>query len=274
MTRLRLLTLNTWGGRVCQPLLELIRRLALEGTEVFCFQEVYDVTGPIPSELAARAQLQPNLLTLLHDALPGYEYRFTANCIGFVFDGDVIAHAGAQYGNAIFVRRDLPIESYQAYPTVSLTYTTTAPGGTAATYSHFAQVVQLRTRERSVQIANFHGIAEPGDKLDTPTRLVQSERLLQALPTVEVLCGDFNLHPHTTSIALLEERWRNLIQEFEVPTTRSRLSPYWGTPQEQRHADYVFVRDDLTVDQFRAIDDEVSDHLALRLEARITSRSS
>jgi endonuclease/exonuclease/phosphatase family metal-dependent hydrolase len=132
-------------------------------------------------------------------------------------------------------------------------------------------VAVLRIGGRIVKVGNFHGLPLPGDKLDTPARLLQSMKLLETAHDVDVLCGDFNLGPQTTSVAMLEEHWRNLIREFAVPTTRSRLNPYRGTPQEQCFADYAFVSDLIVADRFSALDAQVSDHLGLLLEARINT---
>lgn len=269
MTTLRVLTLNAWGGRECEPLLDMLRRLAADGAEVFCLQEVYDTVDPIPREVGARIgkKVQPDLLKLLRDALPGYESRFVSNSAGFVFAGEVHPQPGARYGNAIFVRSDLPIEEYRALPIVSRRYETSDPTTKVALYSHNLQIVRMRMGERSVEVANYHGIPTPADKLDTSTRLLQSERLLRALPNADVVCGDFNLDLNTTSVAMLEKRWHNLIREFDIPTTRSDLNPYKGTSQEQRYADYVFLADGVIAERFGALDDQVSDHLGLWLEA-------
>lgn len=85
----------------------------------------------------------------------------------------------------------------------------------------------------------------------------------------KVLCGDFNLLPQTKSIAMLEGRMRNLIKEYNIKTTRSKLNPYHGTPTEQHFADYVFVSEDIKVLDFKVPEAEVSDHLPMILEFEI-----
>ncbi len=131
------------------------------------------------------------------------------------------------------------------------------------------QLTRLETAGGSLLVGNYHGIARPGSKLDNDERLAQSHELRRALathPGPVVLIGDFNLLPETESIHLLERDFRNLVIERAISTTRSRLNPYYGTPEEQPHADYAFVSADVTVVSLEVPDVEVSDHLPLLLD--------
>lgn len=269
MTELRVMSLNTWGGRVYEPLLGLLSQLGHDGTHVMCLQEVYD--GP-KSNAADRPDTKPrlDLLSRIREVLPNYRVTFAANSIGASVGGKPVGPEQVRYGNAVLVRDDLGVGEYRASPIVTRTYSL---GQGVARYVHTLQVLVVGVGGCGIKIGNFHGLPLPGDKLDTPTRLVQSMRLLEAAHDVDVLCGDFNLDPNTTSVAMLETHWRNLIREFAVPSTRSGLNPYRGTPQEQRFADYAFVSDAIAADRFRALDAQVSDHLALLLEARINANA-
>lgn len=112
---------------------------------------------------------------------------------------------------------------------------------------------------------NTHGLWIGGGKGDTPERLAQSERLngfVTAQRDPVVLCGDFNLLPDTKSLRIIEKNLRNLISEFHVSTTRSRLAP----ESKGKFADYVFVSPELRVTGFRALEVLVSDHLPLSVE--------
>jgi endonuclease/exonuclease/phosphatase family metal-dependent hydrolase len=80
------------------------------------------------------------------------------------------------------------------------------------------------------------------------------------------LIGDFNLLPETESVRLLAAGLRNLVIERAIPSTRSRLNPYYGTPQEQPHADYAFTSPGLQVADFQVPDAEISDHLPMILD--------
>src|SRR5581483_5983638 len=134
------------------------------------------------------------------------------------------------------------------------------------------QLTRLDASGGSLLIGNYHGIARPGTKLDTEDRLTQSHvlrRVLVAHAGPVVLIGDFNLLPDTESIHLLERDFRNLVLERAIPTTRSRLNPYHGTPEEQPHADYAFVSAGLPVVDFQVPDVAVSDHLPLLLDVGV-----
>jgi endonuclease/exonuclease/phosphatase family metal-dependent hydrolase len=90
-------------------------------------------------------------------------------------------------------------------------------------------------------------------------------RVLDAHDGPVALVGDFNLLPETESVHLLEDGLRNLVIERGIPSTRSRLNPYFGTPQEQPHADYAFVSPGLRVAEFQVPDLQISDHLPMIL---------
>ena len=62
--------------------------------------------------------------------------------------------------------------------------------------------------------------------------------------------------------------FENLVETFRIETTRSKLNPYYGTPKEQKFADYCFVRGDgIRVESLHVPQDaEISDHLPLHLK--------
>lgn len=72
--------------------------------------------------------------------------------------------------------------------------------------------------------------------------------------------------PQTQSIKMLEEKYKNLIKEFNIEKTRSNLSPYAGKPDFQKFADYTFVSENINVTSFVVPDFEISDHLPMILE--------
>lgn len=115
-------------------------------------------------------------------------------------------------------------------------------------------------------IGHFHGIWYPKTKIDTPDRIKQMRKIKEFLSPREerkILCGDFNVLPTTKSMKILEKGLVNLIKKYKVKTTRNKY--YEG---EEKHADYVLVSPNVTVKQFRVIDQLVSDHLPLLLEFR------
>ncbi len=53
---------------------------------------------------------------------------------------------------------------------------------------------------------------------------------------------------------------RNLVKEFGITSTRSS---YYAKPE--RFADYTLASNDIKVNEFKILPDEVSDHLAMYL---------
>ncbi len=118
-------------------------------------------------------------------------------------------------------------------------------------------------------ICNFHGKWSPGSKLDTKQRIRQSYLIKQFLKSKKspvILCGDFNLMPETKSVAILEKGMNNLIKEYKIISTRSKISLKQHSDNPQYFADYIFVTPDIKVDDFKVISTEISDHLPLLLE--------
>ncbi len=76
-----------------------------------------------------------------------------------------------------------------------------------------------------------------------------------------ILCGDFNLTPHTQSLKMLASDMHNLVDIYQVTSTRTRLYP-----REEKFADYIFTSRDIAVNKFEVLKDEVSDHAPLFLD--------
>jgi len=114
-------------------------------------------------------------------------------------------------------------------------------------------------------ICNFHGHWKPHtNKEDLPERIEQSKKIVEFLKpekSKKILCGDFNLAPHTQSIRILEDGMRNLVKEYGITSTRSHYYTKDG-----KFADYILVSPEVEVKDFKVLPDVVSDHLPLYLE--------
>jgi endonuclease/exonuclease/phosphatase family metal-dependent hydrolase len=125
----------------------------------------------------------------------------------------------------------------------------------------------------NVYICNVHGIAKPGNKLDSVGRLRQSKELIDFFNDkkgMKIIGGDFNLLPDTKSIKTFEENgYRNLVKEFKIDTTRNHYSWDKYPDTKQYYADYVFVPQDTSINTFEVIKNEISDHLPLILELKL-----
>jgi endonuclease/exonuclease/phosphatase family metal-dependent hydrolase len=255
----QVICLNTWGGRAFDAIAGFVGQHA-DATDAFCFQEVFASAAPVPSDGPRRYALLRDLAELL----PGFRAYFTPieRRAGTSMDP-----AGIEAGLATFVRERVVVAEHGHVPLIPHTRALAGPAWETTGYRPL-QYVRLALDGGSLVLGNLHGTAEPGSKLDTPERLEQSARVLEFLRAQAgevVLCGDFNLLPETASISMLERRYRNLVREYRIATTRSRLNPYFGTPQEQQHADYAFVSAGISVHDFRVPDVAISDHLPLIL---------
>jgi endonuclease/exonuclease/phosphatase family metal-dependent hydrolase len=262
---LRILSLNLWGGQALAPLLAYIQERAPE-TDLFCLQETVNCAELIPLECGFRTTLYQELA----DLLPEFDGAFDPIV---TWDQPVDADRSdgrtvpIPFGLATFARRSLPILDRRGAVIVEHRDNLDAVPGLHP-ITRRLQCTEIRVPGGSLLVGNYHGIARPGTKLDTEDRLEQSRevrRIADAHAGPVVLIGDFNLLPETESVRLLAAGLRNLVIERAIPSTRSRLNPYHGTPQEQPHADYAFVSPALPVADFRVPDVCVSDHLPMVL---------
>src|SRR6266404_2834672 len=130
------------------------------------------------------------------------------------------------------------------------------------------QYADLNIGDKKLLIANAHGKWHPGEKLDTPERLVQSQKILDLLAQFKqpkILCGDFNLMPNTKSIQMFAENLEDLIAKFGIKSTRNKIS--WTNYGNVQHfADFTFVSKNIKIKSFEVPYMEVSDHLPMVME--------
>jgi len=132
------------------------------------------------------------------------------------------------------------------------------------------QVVNLKINSQRLRIINYHGIWSR-DKKDTDRTRLVSNKLLQlasevAQPTI--ICGDFNLFPDTGSIKILKNKFRSLVDEFNIMSTRPRSNVHNSTTK-RNVIDYIFINEKVEVKRFNVMESDVSDHLPLFLEFNI-----
>lgn len=251
---MKLMTLNIWGGHIREPLLEFIIRH--RDIDIFCFQEVYHKAKDKFSTDDKAASL--NIFSELSALLPDHQ-PFFRPVIGNV--------EGNAYGIGMFVKNEVKvIEEGEITIHHNPDYPSEAPNRLGPTHSRKLQWVQCEIKEQIHTIMNVHGLWNGMGKTDTQERLVQSEKIrsfMDCLNTAKILCGDFNLRPDTTSLKILKEGMRDLVETYRVPTTRSS---YYSKRNEQPFADYVLTCPKVTVKHFEVLKDEVSDHAPLLLE--------
>lgn len=160
-----------------------------------------------------------------------------------------------RFGNIIYVHKSLDVLESGSFLE-----------GSALT--GLANYVKVKDGKKEYYICNVHGVPRPGDKLDTPERLEQSQELVNFFKYKDnvIIGGDFNLLPETKSVAMFEEAgFRNLISEHEIKTTRNKISYNMHPDNIQYFADYVFTSPELKLKSFAVPEIIVSDHLPLEV---------
>jgi exonuclease III len=251
---MKLISLNTWSGRGGnKALLDFFKQH--KDVDVFCLQEVWEGGEDYaPIWATGIDAIDTKLVTNIKNALPDHECFFRPHYMDW-------------YGLAIYAKKSLKIqeegdifvfkEREDAFKDDE--------GGTAINHARNLQYLTVETPKGSRTIANFHGLWNGKSKEDTDERFTQADnitRFLKDIKNPHVLCGDFNLLPESKTFKQLEDLgMKNLIKEFSIKSTRSS---YYKKPVP--FADYTLVSDDVKVNEFKVLPDEVSDHLAMYLD--------
>ncbi|MBI2330075.1 endonuclease/exonuclease/phosphatase family protein [Candidatus Daviesbacteria bacterium] len=259
---MKLISLNTWGGKIYKPLLDFIQKHS-QDTDIFCFQEVYSTKSDVKQHKAIRA----NLLNELIKILSNFQFFYSIKMSGFdSTPNPVNFHLTA--GKVIFIKNRFKVNTTGDI----LLYGDREEKSLKQDFSNLAvtlQSVEFTIQGKKFTVVNIHGTAFPGTKLDTTLRLEHSNKIkgfLNSKKGAKIIVGDFNLLPETQSIKILEEDMQNLIKGFNIKRTRSNLSPFYGKTDFQKFADYTFVSPEVNVISFTVPEIDVSDHLPMILE--------
>lgn len=259
---IKLISLNTWGGKYFEPLVTFIKQYA-QDTDIFCFQEIYDTTSEVKGYKGIRA----NLLNELKNILADFNVFYFPTLRGFDEEAKPVSF-NLTHGPAIFTKNRIKITSKNNY-FISKDESFQTLNEDFSNLPTPLQYIDFNLGDKKFAVFSFHGTPFPGDKLDTEERLMEAKKLKEIIDNkkgAKILVGDFNLLPNNQSIKIHEENMRNLIKEFNIEKTRSSLSPYFGEPDFQKYADYTFVSEGVEVKSFQVPDVEISDHLPMILE--------
>ena len=255
---MKLLSLNIWGATKKTELFAFLSEQAKQ-MDFFCFQEVLDAPKSVALEESRGVRV--HLFSELADLLPDFQGFFAPSHRGYDFEGPVDFDLAE--GLAIFVKKNFSAESHSHNHIIGQTVRKVKSN------TILQQLLISGGGASPFTILNFHGIALPGSKLDTPERLEQSKkvkRLVSEIKGPKILCGDFNLMPQTQSVTMLEENLKNLIKNFNIKSTRNKVSQALHPGDPQYFADYAFVSPDVRVKSFEVPYNEVSDHLPMITE--------
>lgn len=243
---MKLITLNTWCGKIYEPLISFIKQHSND-TDIFCFQEIRN--GYYENKEKGSNEWV-DMFRDIKKMLPNHNGYFSEMSQGV--------------GIATFINSKIKVEKVDTHEILSKedTHHIKMEDG----WSYYARLMQsIKIKNKDLIIHNFHGI--PGNlKKDTPERKLQTERILEIINKnneKQIIVGDFNLDIKTEAISLLGSNMRNLIQEGNFTTTRNSN---YKKQSIMPFADYVFISKEIEVKNFQVLQDEVSDHLALLLE--------
>ncbi len=242
---MKIVFLNTWGGRVTDPLIQFFKDN--QDVDVFCLQEVHTSINNNSSDQAQWTDQCYDSLEKIREIL--IDYR--------VF---MRPYLSDYFGLAIFIKKNINImKEGELFVHKHAGY---VPVGDVGNQARNIQYVTLKINESTLTLVNFHGLWNGNGKDDTEDRLKQSENIISFLKTLDhqyILGGDFNLSPDTKSLHMFEDfGMRNLIKEYDITSTRTSFYT-----KENKFADYVFVSRGVTVQDFKVLPDEVSDHAPL-----------
>jgi endonuclease/exonuclease/phosphatase family metal-dependent hydrolase len=131
------------------------------------------------------------------------------------------------------------------------------------------QVVDLVIGNEKLRILNYHGIWTK-DKQGNQKALSACQKICNLAKEVDypsIITGDFNLFPNTESISLFNKDFVNLVEKFEIKSTRPATNELSNL--ERNVVDYIFVSKEITVNSLAVIDNTISDHLPLILDFNI-----
>lgn len=247
---MKILSLNTWGGRAKAPFGQFLADHAGQ-VDIFCFQEVFKgATLDRTKDLTSNEDIHPQLFEEIQQLLPDHVGYFCPMFEDF-------------FGLACFIKKDIKVvESGDVLLLEGVQHFDLEQP--CADISRRMQWITIKNGDGSMMIVNHHGHWAPGDKSDNPESEEQTRIMIDFLSKSEhpkVLCGDFNLHPNTGSIKEFDARFKDLIKENNITTTRTSFFKW-----PQKFADYIFVSPELAVSSFAVLPEEVSDHVALMAE--------
>ncbi len=242
---MKLICLNTWGGRQGTDVINFFKKH--KDVDIFLLQEIAH------NALNSKSDINAQLFAHIAEALPNHQGFFAASI-------------NEMWGQALFVRKDIQVGKAETI-FVHGSVESFVPGDWS-TMGRVLQVAELLLPNgKKIVVGNVHGLWVKDNKIDTESRIQQSNKIITALKSFSdeiILAGDFNLRPETESIKMIESELglKNMIKEYAIKSTRTPLY----TKNDETFADFMFVSPTIKVKEFKVLPDVVSDHAALYLE--------
>lgn len=243
---MRLLQVNAWTIRLKTRVIDMV---AHEAPDIITLQEVLESKhdlGFFPS------------LSELSEHL-GFRHTFFSPVYSLSFAG-----YSAEFGNAIVCR-----QPFQERDTVftNLSYVENIKLGIDDyNVRNFQHIVVEDKGGKKIHVINHHGYHIPEHKNGNKLTLKACQQIVDYANSLEgpvIITGDFNLHPTSPSIAVINNYFRNLTQEYNLTTTRTDLT------YKTEACDYIFINEHVVVNDFYVSSIVASDHQALILDFEV-----
>ncbi|KND49134.1 MAG: hypothetical protein AB198_02640 [Parcubacteria bacterium C7867-003] len=252
---MKLITLNTWGGRAGQQkLLDFFKKN--QEVDIFCLQEIWSAPyNHLDGGLAGGVKID-------HSDIMVYGKQEINNVLTDHV-GLFHPHHLDNYGLFTLLNKNIDlIDSGDLFVYKERGF---VPVGDVGNHARNIQFTTIGQDNKKITIINFHGLWNGRGKTDSDDRILQSKNIINFLKTLNnpfILCGDFNLLPDTESLMMFELfGLRNLIKENNITSTRTSYYKKDG-----KFADYIFLSEGIEVVDFKVLNDQVSDHSPLYLE--------
>lgn len=257
--KIRLLTLNVWGGELLEEVVNFIRK---ENPDIVLLQEVYSGTGNLDPKYKSLSLFQEKL------NLPHYAFEPLFK--------DVKSNRKILSGNAIFSR--FPIENQKTiffdipFGEFSLEYS-----GAERARNQFIPMgilaADIKINSLCVAAYSVHGIWG-FDGEDNPRRLMMSKIIVDEIKNKEnvILAGDFNVNPHTRTIGNIEEHLQNVFKNELISTFNMKHKKLLGYAAAV--VDMIFVSKNMRIANHYMPIVDVSDHMPLVCELELNHKKS
>ena len=244
---MKLIQLNIWQGILMYQAMQFLKK---ERPDILNLQEVTTGIGDVRSAYFS-------VLENLSESLPELKYcHFQRNASSpysgrRVYDGQaVLSRYRITRKNVVFTNGK-PIDNGVI--------------GRDNINICFLQHVRIETGNEIINDLNYHGYWLPYHKGGNEVTRSHCRTIADYVDGIDsnekvILTGDFNLSPHSKSLAVLNRKLTNLVIQHGIRTTRPPIRDTM-TP-----VDFIFVNDKVRVRSFTVPNAKASDHLPLILE--------
>lgn len=240
---MKIIQANIWGGKLGQQIIDFLRD---EQPDFVCLQEVNNLSGRSGTK-------RFTTLDEIKEAV-GFNEAFMSPSYSFRY-----MERELDYGNAVL--STFPLTASETVFTrgeYKRNFDVMHDDGNIRNL----QLVKAEINGKPLHILNHHGHHVPGSKAGNGETTRQMHIIADTIAALEgplILCGDFNLTPDSPSLAVLNNKLTNLSLTHKLQNTYNQFN------ENKLVCDYIFVNDQVKVQDFRMSEALISDHKALIL---------